>query len=267
MNKRIKDNTSLLSKIIWHDINKKGYINKSLKYQAAVYIYMRIPYFNSKACYYVGSTVKLTSRISLHKCRIINWNKYKKTGSPIFYRNILKYGWLNFKFVILEYIDLFNITNIEQKKKIILEREQYYLDKINPSLNICKMADSPLGIKRNTMFSINLSKSQIGKSKKLNIDINNISKIVTSETKLKISLRCKGVTVKVFDKSNNIVNLFTTITSTAKCFGVDTKTISKIFKTIYDYIKSGQVNYIKINFIFTILVIKTILIKIRIISL
>jgi len=162
---------------------------------------------------------------------------------------------------------LFNITNIEQKKKIILEREQYYLDKINPSLNICKMADSPLGIKRNTMFSINLSKSQIGKSKKLNIDINNISKIVTSETKLKISLRCKGVTVKVFDKSNNIVNLFTTITSTAKCFGVDTKTISKIFKTIYDYIKSGQVNYIKINFIFTILVIKTILIKIRIISL
>jgi hypothetical protein len=72
MNKRMKDNTSLLSKTIWYDIDKNGYLNKSLKNQTAVYIYMKTPYFGSKACYYVGSSVKLANRISSHKSLIIN---------------------------------------------------------------------------------------------------------------------------------------------------------------------------------------------------
>jgi hypothetical protein len=69
--------------------------------------------------------------------------------------------------------------DIKQKKKTLLEREQYYLDNINPSLNIRKIASSPLGIKRYITFNTNESESQI--SKKLGIkvnDINNISKNV-----------------------------------------------------------------------------------------
>lgn len=68
----MKDNTYLSSKITWYDIDKKGYIDKSLKYEAAVYIYMKIPYLDSKTCYYVGSTVQLASRISSHRSLIIN---------------------------------------------------------------------------------------------------------------------------------------------------------------------------------------------------
>jgi NUMOD1 domain len=88
------------------------------------------------------------------------------------------------------------------------------------------------------MFSINLNKSKRGKSKKVGIrvnNINNISKVVTPETLLKISSRCKGVSVKIFDKSNNLINQFPTITSTAKYSGVDNKTISMIFKTGKSY--------------------------------
>ena len=35
-----------------------------------------------------------------------------------------------------------------------------------------------------------------------------------------MSLRCKGVSVKIFDKSNNLINEFPTITSVAKYFGL-----------------------------------------------
>jgi hypothetical protein len=54
-------------------------------------------------------------------------------------------------------------------------------------------------------------------------------KVVISDTKLKLSLRGQGVSAKVFDKSNNLVHQFPTITSTAKYFGVTCSTISKIF--------------------------------------
>jgi DNA-binding XRE family transcriptional regulator len=60
------------------------------------------------------------------------------------------------KFGVLEYLDLSNVTSIEEKKKIRLEKEQYYLNNMNPSLNICKAVSSSLGLKRNTIFSINL---------------------------------------------------------------------------------------------------------------
>ena len=56
----------------------------------------------------------------------------------------------------------FNQPCFKTKREILLLREQYYLDNINPSLNVCKKADSPLGVKRNKMFSINLSKSRRG---------------------------------------------------------------------------------------------------------
>lgn len=71
----------------------------------------------SKACYYVGLTIKLASRISSHKYRITYFNKYKNTGSPIFYRTVLNHNWSYFKFGILKYLDLSSITVVEEKKK------------------------------------------------------------------------------------------------------------------------------------------------------
>jgi hypothetical protein len=54
---------------------------------------------------------------------------------------------------------------------------------------------------------------------------NNNPRVVTLETKLSMSLRCKGVSVKVFDKSNNLINEFPTITSVAKYFSLSIRTI------------------------------------------
>ena len=148
---------------------------------------------------------------------------------------------LDFKFAVLEHINLSNALDTKQKRKILLLREQYYLDNINLSLNVCKTADSPLGVKRDMAFSKNLSRSKRGLSYKSAIKVNalprvvTMSKIVTSETKLLISLRCQGVNVKVFYKSNNLIKEFSTIANAASHFGVYTKTISMIYKTGKSY--------------------------------
>ena len=52
-------------------------------------------------------------------------------------RALLKYGYSNFRLEILEYCD----------SDKCLEREQYYLDSINPEYNILKKAGSSLGYK------------------------------------------------------------------------------------------------------------------------
>jgi len=250
MNKRIEDNVSLLNNITWHDVDKKGHINKSLKSQPAIYIYMNIPLSLKKPFYYVGSTIKLAKRLSSHRYNIINWEKCKKRGCPIFYESVRKQGWSNFKFAVLEYVNLSDDLDTKQKRKILLIKEQYYLDSINPSLNTCKMADSPLGIKRSVAFSKNLSKSRRGFKHKSFVGLDTLSKVnampkvITNETRLLISSRCQGIKVKIFDKSNNFIKEFPTMTSAALYQGVHRKTISMIYKrgkSFDDYIYEFEV--------------------------
>jgi group I intron endonuclease len=56
-------------------------------------------------------------------------------NNSIIYKALLKYGYLSFNLDILEYCD----------KDSLIEREQYYLDMLNPTYNICKKAGSSLG--------------------------------------------------------------------------------------------------------------------------
>jgi hypothetical protein len=121
-------------------------------------------------------------------------------------------------------------------KETLLKKEQYYLDSVNPSLNVCKIANSPLGVKRNIMFSTNLSRARRGMSTKPR-EINKIRpKFVTSyETKLRLSGMYAGVKVKMFDKYKNLVKEFTSISKTAKFLGVSDRTVSKIMNTGISY--------------------------------
>ncbi len=80
-------------------------------------------------------------------------------------------------------------------------------------------------------------------------------RLTTPETKSKISLRNKGVSVKIWDKLNNFVQEFPTLTRAAKFLGVSTKTISRIYQTgesfddlIYEFnIKDNRIWVYDIN--------------------
>lgn len=82
---------------------------------------------------YIGSAVVIKKRFNTHKHSLRN----KKHHSIYLQRAWDKYGETNFSFEILE--------NVE--KQFLIEKEQYYLNELNPEYNICKIAGSCLGVK------------------------------------------------------------------------------------------------------------------------
>ncbi len=58
-------------------------------------------------------------------------------GASLINRALLKYGYSNFSFSILEYCD----------KEMVIKREQYFIDLIKPEYNLLKIAGSSAGYK------------------------------------------------------------------------------------------------------------------------
>lgn len=81
---------------------------------------------------YVGSSTYLARRFNYYLNT--NYILSYKSKSKI-YSSLLKHGYNAFTLDILEYCE---------KEELII-REQYYLDKLNPSYNILKLAGSSLG--------------------------------------------------------------------------------------------------------------------------
>lgn len=209
-------------------LNKDGFIVQSEKKQIkkipGIYIYQNILYKNK---IYIGSSIDVIKRLTQHK---YSFNKSLKI-CPKFYNSVNKYGWKNFKVGILEYLDIsvVNISTINRVflRKSLLNREQYYFDKLKPTLNTNKIAGSTLGFKHSEETRISMGLQRRGK----NILRQNIPYIVSEETRNNLSLRTRhGVIVKVLDKKNNVINTFNTIVSAAKFYDLDHNTISQYIK-------------------------------------
>jgi len=105
-------------------------------------IYQLVNLKNNKT--YIGSSNNLYRRLSIYLSPA-SLNRDIISFNSKIARALLKYGYKNFGIKILEFIELdINLTKKEQKK-IILEREQHYLDTIKPEYNIQKIAGSRLG--------------------------------------------------------------------------------------------------------------------------
>jgi group I intron endonuclease len=230
----IDNNVIDLEAVNWFTLSKNGkiivpFMGKKPRKKAAVYIYQNIL---DKDKIYIGSSANVARRLIQHK---YSFNKNIK-NCPKFYNCVNKYGWNNFRVGILEYLNLSNVnTGVISKallKKSLLEREQFYLDVINPTLNINKIAGSTLGFKHSEETRLVMGLQRRGKS--INWLIQDLSYIVSEEMINKLSLRARhGVIVKVLDKDNIIINTFPTIVSAAKFYNLDHNTISK-------YIKNGS---------------------------
>jgi len=220
-------NISLI-KVSWIKFNSKGLVENSsikLNNKAAIYIYQ---FINDKSKIYVGSTCNLLERIKQHRYSVNNGNK----NCPKFYNFVRKHGWDNFRLGILEYINISEFKGKHDLKKVVLDREQYYLDMLNPNLNISKTAGSTLGYKHSEEMRKTMGLQRRGKS--INWLKQDLSYIISEETINNFSLSCRhGVIVKVLDKDNNVINRFPTIVSTANFYGLDHNTVSK-------YIKNGS---------------------------
>lgn len=109
---------------------QKSEIIKEIKGKAGIYRWVNT--INGKS--YVGSSVDLAKR--LYRYFSLAHITAQSKHSAIC-RALIKYGYGNFRFEILEYCD----------KKETFIREQYFLDLLKPEYNILKLAGSPLGYK------------------------------------------------------------------------------------------------------------------------
>ncbi len=163
-----------------NDINIIKVINIDDTTKHGVYIVMNI--YNNK--YYIGSTINLYARMVNH-LKELRENKYHSIHLQ---RSWNKYGESNFIFGILEYID-----NVD----ILVEREQYWLDKLKAyddkyGYNICKKAYSCLGVKhgeRSQEVKDKISKANKGRERRDVWGSKNSSTILTEEIVEEIKLQ------------------------------------------------------------------------------
>ena len=143
------------------------------------------------------------------------------------------------------------------KKNVLIEREQYYINLLKPKYNILKIASSRFGHKLSEETKKALSVASRGRihtyetRNNIGLHLKSIARIniVKPETRLKLSLRGQGLTVKVFDKNNNLIKEFPTIGSTARHFGFSIPVIQRILnggKSYDDFIYKFELKDLRV---------------------
>jgi hypothetical protein len=183
---------------------------------------------------YVGSSVDLYNRLRTYFSYLTMKNIVKKESSYI-YRAILKLGHSNFSLDIIEYCE----------PHLLIEKEQYYINILNPEYNILKVAGSRSGHKLSEKSRETISLAL--RNRKINSNISNINH---NDTKFKISHHPKSIKIKIYDLSNNFIKEFNSIANAARYFNIVPSTIRKILKrenSFYGYIFKSEFKYDKIK--------------------
>lgn len=140
---------------------------------------------------YIGSSMDLSKRFNNYFS-----NGYLAHRKTSYISNaLLHYLHSSFSLAILEYIDTTNLSKAEVRK-LILEREQYYLDSLSPEYNLLKEAGSSLGYKHSPETIEKLSRRSLTEEHKRKISEaikgKNLGKSHSPETLRKMVLASKG---------------------------------------------------------------------------
>ena len=136
---------------------------------------------------YIGQSVNLGNRF----IKYFNLSYLKNRETLVISRALIKYGYTNFSLEILEYCDIADLT----------EREQYYLDKLNPKYNTLKIAGSSSGHKLTEETKIKISKALKGVYAGENSYW--YGRSLSEETKKKMSLNQVGENNPLFGKTHS----------------------------------------------------------------
>lgn len=98
---------------------------------------------------YIGSATDITKRKSTHFIRL----RRGIHNSIILQNHFNKYGESDLEFSIL----------LLCERNDLLKAEQFFIDSINPYFNICKIAGSPLGLKKSEEHKRKLREINLGK--------------------------------------------------------------------------------------------------------
>ena len=166
-----------VSSVVYNNAEEyKNLIFADNKNKAGIYVWTHIE--SSKK--YIGFSVNLSRRLSYYFSE--NIHKYKTSK---IYNALLSYGFSAFSLTILEYIDIANLPK-DEAKKLIIEREQHYIDNILPEYNILKIAGSLLGFQHSSSTIVKFQKAKENENNPM------FGKFHSEETILKMSTIKKG---------------------------------------------------------------------------
>lgn len=136
--------------------------------------------------FYIGSAVYFAARRGEHLSLLRKNSHHNKHLQNSFN----KYGEQNFKFEILEYAT----------KETLIEREQFYIDTLNPVFNFLKTAYSSIGFKHSEETKRHLSNTFKGMQRSL-------GRVLGKESKRKQAL-AKSKPILQYDVKMNLLNEF-----------------------------------------------------------
>jgi group I intron endonuclease len=122
--------------------------------------------------FYIGSAVWFRRRRNSHRSRLAANTHH----NPILQNHVNKYGLEDLLFEIVELVD---------SDDVLLDREQFYLDTLNPPFNICHIAGNTLGTKRSPATCKLLSELKKGNT-------HNVGRKLSAEHKASIQKANKG---------------------------------------------------------------------------
>lgn len=193
-------------------------------------IYLIVNLFNGN--YYVGSAVTGNIYMRMHK------HLYSKIGNILVGKAVEKYGLLNFAFLVLELVPHQDTVDV----KLLLEREDYYINTMKPEYNIAPLATNSTGWKHSEE-SINKMKDNysderrervgnINKGKTLSEETRNLireaalhRKPMSLDSRLKCAVNVRPITISNLDGSNP--QSFSSIIEATKVIECTEKTIRR----------------------------------------
>jgi group I intron endonuclease len=128
--------------------------------------------------------------------------------------SLLKYGYTNFSLDILEYC----------KSSLLIIREQYYLDLLEPEYNILKIANSRLGIKHSPETLLKFKDRKLSTQALINLKKAMAGKVPSDLARMN-QLLATGHVTTVTNKKDNTLKVYSSVRQAAKDLGVSHVTL------------------------------------------
>jgi len=136
---------------------------------------------------YIGSAIDLSKRLSNY----YSLGYLTRYSNSIICNALYSHGYSKFSLTIMEFIDTSNL-NKDEIKKLILEKEQFYLDSFKPEYNILRIAGNLLGYKHSKETIAKMSIAKSGKKNPLygrtGVNSHLFGKTLSEETRKKLSI-------------------------------------------------------------------------------
>jgi len=216
-NNNYNNNTNIIPVVSYSNADKdKSIIYQENKNKSGIYRWNNLVTGDS----YVGSAINLTNRLSKYFSLIFLKRNILRSKS-IINNSLLKYGHNNFSIDIMEYCE----------PKVLIKREQYYLDILNPKYNILKKAGSSLGYKHTKETLLKFKERRLSPEALINLKLAKKGIVPSSPLRRTNHLLATGHITTVVNNKDNSIKVYDSIRAVSRDIGISHATILNYINT------------------------------------